>query len=86
MGGEEVNSHCRGQKAIFFMDYVMYFLLAVVKELVEGLYVHLECIVFSPYRTCHVPFSRRDFITCGPFFFLVYPHSYVIKRFVTTLI
>lgn len=33
MGGEEVNSHCGGERVIFFMDFVMYFLLAVVKEL-----------------------------------------------------
>lgn len=30
--GKEVNSHCGGEMVIFFMDYVMYFLLAVVKE------------------------------------------------------
>ncbi len=36
MEGEEVNSHCGGEKVIFFMDFVMYFLLAVVKELRGG--------------------------------------------------
>lgn len=36
MEGEEVVSHCRGERVIFFMDYVMYFLLTVVKELGEA--------------------------------------------------
>lgn len=36
VAGEEVNSHCGGDRVIFFMDYVMYILLAVGKELGGG--------------------------------------------------
>ncbi len=57
MEGEEVNSHCGGERVIFFMDYVMYFLLAVVKEL--GLLGVLTVYYFQGCGTCYVELTSR---------------------------
>lgn len=46
-GGEEVISHCGGQRVIFFMDDVMYFLSPVVKELWTWLLAALTVYCFQ---------------------------------------